>query len=281
MLTFDHDGITLAYDELGPATGDPVLFLHGITGARSTWHDIAGEVASDHHVFTLDHRGHGGSGRAPGTYDVEHWGGDAISFIESVIGAPVFIVGHSLGGLVGADVIARRPDLVRAGLLEDPPLYLGDKAEFESSLFAVVFELMLTQFREMQDREAPLEDYVASAAAMPALNGAGTMADLLGEDGVLRSAQATKDFDPDALVAALSGTALSSFDPGRPLQVPVHVLRAEPTMVAAFRPEDEAPFLTTNPDAIVELVPGASHLIHDEQPALVLERIRGVLSIDR
>src|SRR5690349_11519237 len=128
MPTFDHDDVTLAYDELGPADADPVLFLHGITGARSTWHDLAADVASDHHVFTLDHRGHGGSSRAPGTYDVGHWAGDAIAFIESVLGQPAFGVGHSLGGVVTAEVIARRPDLVGAALLEDPPLFLGDKA---------------------------------------------------------------------------------------------------------------------------------------------------------
>ena len=277
MQTFEHDGITLAYDVAGAEGDEPVLFLHGITGARSTWHDTAAALAAEHRVFTLDHRGHGDSSRAPGTYDVEHWAGDAIALLDEVVGRPAFLVGHSLGGVVAAEVIGRRPDLVRAALLEDPPLFLADQAEFDASPFAFVFEMMLTQFREMKDRDAPLEDYVGMATAMPALNGAGSMGDVLGPDGARRSGQATKDFDPDALADAISGRGLGRFDAARPLTVPVHVLRADPAIFAAFRAEDEAPFLATNLHATVEVVPGASHLIHDEQPALVLARIRSLI----
>ncbi|MCU1352448.1 MAG: alpha/beta hydrolase fold protein, partial [Acidimicrobiales bacterium] len=258
-------------------SGEPVLLLHGITGARSTWHDIAAAVAVDHRVFTLDHRGHGDSSHAPGTYDIEHWATDAIAVLERVVGRPAFVVGHSLGGVVAAEVIGRRPDLVRAALLEDPPLYLGDKATFDASPLAAVFGLMLAQFRAMRDRGASLDEYVAGTAAVPALNGAGTLGDVLGPEGTRRWAQATKDFDPEALADAISGTGLRAHDPTRPLTVPVHVLRAEPALFAAFRPDDEAAFLATNPHATVELVPAASHLIHDEQPALVLERIRALV----
>ena len=46
----------------------PVVFVHGLTGARSTWHGIAAEVSSDHHVYSVDLRGHGGSSKGGG-----HW----------------------------------------------------------------------------------------------------------------------------------------------------------------------------------------------------------------
>jgi pimeloyl-ACP methyl ester carboxylesterase len=112
---------------------------------------------------------------------------------------------------------------------------------------------------------------------MPALNGAGTMADVLGPEGLRRAAQASMDFDPEALTAAIDG-ALADHDPTRRIGVPVAVLRAEPALAAAFRPQDEGPFLAANPHATVELVPGASHLIHDEQPARFLAKLRAFLA---
>jgi pimeloyl-ACP methyl ester carboxylesterase len=275
MATFaTPDGTTIAFDVEGPEGAPPVVFVHGIIGARSTWHDIAAELAADHRTYCIDLRGHGGSTKG-GPYDIEHYTDDLIAFLEGVIGEPAVLVGHSLGGVVSAETIMRRPDLVSRALLEDPPMFLASGSDFESSPFAIVFPLMLADIREKQERLAPADDYIAGLAAMPALNGAGTMADVLGPDGSARDAQAKKDFDTNALQAAIDG-ALRRHDPTRSMAVPVVVLRAE--VFAAFRPEDEPRLLAANPDASVEVVPGSSHLIHDEQPALVTKRLREFLS---
>jgi pimeloyl-ACP methyl ester carboxylesterase len=270
------DGTTIAYDMDGPEGAPPIVFLHGLTGAGSTWHDIAADLSADHRTYVVDLRGHGGSTKG-GPYDAEHYAGDVIAFLEGVVREPATLVGHSLGGVVSAETIMRRPELVTRALLEDPPMFLagGGGAEFETSPFAIVFPLMLADIREKQQRDAPLDDYIAGLAAMPALSGAGTMADVLGPDGSASEAQAKKDFDTDALQAAIDG-GLGDHDPTRAMAVPVLVLRAE--VFAAFRPEDEPRLLETNPGAVVELVPGTSHLIHDEQPAVLTKRLREFLS---
>ena len=275
MATFTTpDGTMIAFDVEGPEGAPPVVFVHGIVGARSTWHDIAADLAADHRTYCIDLRGHGGSTKG-GPYDIEHYTDDLVAFLEGVIGEPVVLVGHSLGGVVSAETIMRRPDLVSRALLEDPPMFLASGSDFESSTFAMVFPLMLADIREKQDRLAPADEYIADLAAMPALNGAGTMADILGPDGSARDAQAKKDFDTNALQAAIDG-ALRRHDPTRSMAVPVVVLRAE--VFAAFRPEDEPRLLAANPHATVEIVPRSSHLIHDEQPARVTKRLREFLS---
>lgn len=253
-----------------------MVFVHGLTGARSTWHGIAADLSTDHRTYSVDLRGHGGSSKG-GPYDAEHYTDDLIAFLESVVGEPAVLVGHSLGGLVSAETIMRRPDLVTRALLEDPPMFVAGAGggEFDSSPFALVFPLMLADIRDKQERNAPLEDYIAGFVAMPSLTGAGTMADVLGPEGSAREAQAKKDFDPDALQAAIDHS-LGDHDPTRSMAVPVLVLRAE--VFPAFRPEDEASLLAGNPDAVVELVPGSSHLIHDEQPELFAKRLRTFLS---
>ena len=275
MATFaTPDGTTVAFDVEGPEDAPPVVFVHGIIGARSTWHDISADLATDHRTYCIDLRGHGGSTKG-GPYDIEHYTDDLIAFLEGVISEPAVLVGHSLGGVVSAETIMRRPDLVSRALLEDPPMFLASGSDFESSTFAIVFPLMLADIREKQERLAPADEYIAGLAAMPALNGAGTMADVLGPDGSARDAQAKRDFDTNALQAAIDG-ALRRHDPTRSMAVPVVVLRAE--VFAAFRPEDEPRLLAANPHASVEVVPGSSHLIHDEQPALVTKRLREFLS---
>jgi pimeloyl-ACP methyl ester carboxylesterase len=275
MATLAHDGIELAYDVAGPESAPAVVFAHGLSGARSTWHDVVPAIAADHRVVTYDHRGHGGSSHAPDTYDIEHWAGDLVAILEQVVGEPAFLVGHSLGGVVAAQVIGDRPDLVRGAVLEDPPLFIGSAEVLASTPFGFVFPLMRDSFREMRARGATLDEYVVSTGSTPALNGAGTFLDLFGPQAIARQAQATKDLDPETMESAITGAALGGFDPSRPLPVPVLVLQAE--LFAAFRPEDEAFFLAANPTAVVELVPGASHLIHDELPALVAEKVRGFL----
>ena len=275
MATFrTPNGTMIAFDVEGPEGATPVVFVHGIIGARSTWHDIAADLAADHRTYCIDLRGHGGSTKG-GPYDIEHYTDDLVAFLKGVIAEPAVLVGHSLGGVVSAETIMRRPDLVSRALLEDPPMFLASGSDFESSTFAIVFPLMLADIREKQERLAPADEYIAGLAAMPALNGAGTMADVLGPDGSARDAQAKKDFDTNALQAAIDG-ALRRHDPSRSMAVPVVVLRAE--VFAAFRPEDEPRLLAANPHASVEVVPGSSHLIHDEQPELVTKRLREFLS---
>ena len=77
----------------------------------------------------MDFRGHGESDRAPGTYRLEDYVADALSVLER-LGQPAQLVGHSLGGAVAWTVAQRRPELVRAAFLEDPPPYMGEPEEY-------------------------------------------------------------------------------------------------------------------------------------------------------
>jgi pimeloyl-ACP methyl ester carboxylesterase len=53
----------------------------------------------------------------------EEYVGDTGEFLRRVVGEPAYIVGHSLGALVAIQLGAVAPELVRAMVLEDPPLY--------------------------------------------------------------------------------------------------------------------------------------------------------------
>ena len=107
----------------------------------------------------------------------------------------------------------------------------------------------------------------------PAFTGEGTLADVLGPEGTTAQAHALRNVDPEVFTPVIDRTALASARPDVPLRCPVRVLRADPSVAAAFTSEDASRFGATNPHASVVVVNGASHAIHDEQP----ERFRAEL----
>ena len=92
-------------------------------------------TAPTHSVLRLDFRGHGDSDRAPGAYGMPEYVSDAVAVCEQLAQRPCVVVGHSLGGATAAALAQQRPDLVRAVVLEDAPLFLNDGLG-ENSLLA-------------------------------------------------------------------------------------------------------------------------------------------------
>ncbi len=129
------DGTTLAYADHG-GDGEPVLLVHGITECDETWRPVIDRLATSHHVFTMDLRGHGASGPAD-DYSLESMAGDVIAVLTATetLGS-AHLVGHSLGGMVVSAVAAGAP--VASAVNVDQSLKLGSFKEqlggFESML---------------------------------------------------------------------------------------------------------------------------------------------------
>lgn len=123
-----HTGdITLNYVE-GPANGKPALvFIHGQT---MTWEEyvlIMPLLVSDFRVYAVTVRGHGKSSKTPGQYTFVNMGADMVAFLGEVVREPAVVVGNSSGGVLTAWLAAYAPPgLVRAIVLEDPPLFRCD-----------------------------------------------------------------------------------------------------------------------------------------------------------
>ena len=103
--------------------GPAMLMIHGIGGAKINWMLLAPLLAQRFHVRALDLPGFGETplaGRRAGL-DAQR---DLVSrCIDEVVGAPVVLVGHSMGGLIAMMVASRRPELVdRLVLFACPPV---------------------------------------------------------------------------------------------------------------------------------------------------------------
>lgn len=118
---FSVDGFELAWDEWGSGDGTPLVLCHGFSGSS---HDFAlhiEDLADDRRVATIDHRGHGLSSNSGSVddYTVEKIVADVIAWIDTEIGAPADLLGHSMGGRVAMRLAVERPDLLRSLVLMD------------------------------------------------------------------------------------------------------------------------------------------------------------------
>ena len=111
------DGVYLAVVEFG-GSGTPILLLHGLMGRATTWWPVAQWLRRYGRVVGVDARGHGRS-QASGPWTTERLAADAAEVLEGLDAGPAVVIGHSMGGLTGIELAARRPDLVRALVVED------------------------------------------------------------------------------------------------------------------------------------------------------------------
>lgn len=117
MSTFTHDGVTLAYDDLGSGS-PPLLLLHGWAVDRSYLSAQADYFARRHRVVAVDHRGHGSSGRPGRGYSIETFADDAAALCRHCSLRGAVVVGHSMGGSVALSLASRHRDLgIRALIL--------------------------------------------------------------------------------------------------------------------------------------------------------------------
>jgi pimeloyl-ACP methyl ester carboxylesterase len=82
----------------GDPENDAVIFLHGGGQTRHAWGQTAARIAqSGFHAISIDLRGHGESDWTK-QYSHQDFGGDIISIVRQIGGAPI-LVGASLGGV--------------------------------------------------------------------------------------------------------------------------------------------------------------------------------------
>ena len=116
----------------GDTDNPPLVFVHG-GGAHSGWWDhIAPLFTATHRIVALDLSGHGDSGARP-EYSMSMWAREVLAAAEaSGSSARPAVVGHSMGGWVGAAAATRYGKQIDSVLIIDSPL--RDRVPDESRL---------------------------------------------------------------------------------------------------------------------------------------------------
>lgn len=255
MMTSATPELVVHVFGLADPAAPTLVLLHGITDSGSTWGDAVRRWQATYRIAAIDALGHGQSPRF--TADelahepAEHAYGATIAAIErlEVASGPAILVGHSMGGAMATAIIARRPELVLAAVLEDPAWpHPKDSAA----------DAMLPR-RWAEERQRFVDDPVGTVAAERPKHPGWPEAEL--------EPWATAKRETDPAFLALGRTGISLRDPwprlvaqiGRPTLV---VTGTEETIVPQSRSIVDA---ISNPEIEIVVVGGAGHCVRRDR----------------
>lgn len=259
---FDTGEVSLHVME-GPASGPPLVLLHGSTSSWASWGILLPHLLEHWHVYALDQRGHGQSGRAADIagYHLSAYQRDALAFVRERVRQPAVLYGHSWGAVVATLCGAPGKDLVRGLVLEDPPVLLRRETPVMDPFieyFAWVKSLLLAD---------PRPETIA--ATLQQQNPGVPAAALTGW------ADALAHTDPVYLDALLTRTGVAQgIDFDRAIQdipCPILLLQADLARGGAMEEIDADLFRQNARRLEVVYFEGVGHGIHDERSTQVLE----------
>ena len=249
----------LAVHRFGRPLGEgapTMLFLHGLTDSGVGWPEAVAHWGERYAIVSFDQRGHGGSPRFTPEQLEAHPGdvmvADAVALLEQ-LDRPV-VLGHSLGGAVALAAGVRRPELVRALVLEDPAP-LGSQEPQRSVKRGAEFLDGLEP-----SRTAPDDDELVRRRreAHPDWPESELLVTGLAEQQMDTTYLEHGDWKPSPPWPELFGS----------VSVPTLVVTGDlPDEVIVDEPMEEGILALGNPGVRVVRLPGAGHCIRRDQPA--------------
>src|SRR5262245_60369888 len=201
--------------------------------------------ADDHRMLAFDRRGHGHTGDTDAPFHYADMADETIGVLEHAGGAPAHLVGYSDGGIIALLVALARPDLVRTMVL------IG--ANYHHDGLAP----------DVNDSFEPGSD----------------IANLLGDAYAQRSPDGADHF-PIVLAKTVemfrTEPTMTTDDLTR-LGIPALVMVGDDDAVAL---EHTLSLYESLPNGQLAVIPGASHLVPIEKPALVFEFAHAFVQAD-
>jgi 3-oxoadipate enol-lactonase len=124
-----RDGVTLSYTRHPAPEGAPrIAFVHSLALDRSLWSGVTAALEGQAEMVTYDCRGHGRSGRPAGPYSTGQFADDLADLLDHLGWTGTVVAGCSMGGCVAQAFAAEHPDRTRAALFIDTTAWYGPTA---------------------------------------------------------------------------------------------------------------------------------------------------------
>jgi pimeloyl-ACP methyl ester carboxylesterase len=143
--------VSLEVTEAGPASGRPVVLLHGFPECAHSWrHQIRALANAGYRVIAPDQRGYNHSDKPTplSAYRIDHLAGDVIGLLDALSLPRAHIVGHDWGGVVAWAVASLYPGRVERLVAMNGPhprharhVILTNPRQLRRAYYMFVFQL--------------------------------------------------------------------------------------------------------------------------------------------
>jgi 3-oxoadipate enol-lactonase len=238
------------YEAAGDPSLPPLVFLHGIGGAARAWRGQLEFFRNHYHAIAWDMPGYGGSAPLP-TVSIAALADALQDFLEQVDATKPILVGHSIGGMIVQQLLAKNPRIAAAVVLaQTSPAFGKPDGDWQKAFIAA--------------RLGPLDGGETLVSLAPTL-----VKELVGDDPDINGMELARDCMACVPEATYRATmlALMGFDLRNALKN-----IAVPTLVLSGSRDNNAPapmmakMATHIPTATYVELEGAGHLVNLERP---------------
>ncbi|MFP6748074.1 MAG: alpha/beta fold hydrolase [Alphaproteobacteria bacterium] len=251
----------IAFDEVG--SGSPLLFLHGIGGNRTNWHEQLLACAPQFRAMAWDARGYGQSDDYEGPLDFASFADDVIRLLDHLGIAKAHLVGLSMGGRISQDLYFRHPGRVATLTLCDSfpgttPTLSPDKMEE----FINLRKGPLMAGKSLREMAVPLAKTLLSVTPLPE-HSRRLLASIeaLHKDSYIKTIEASTCYDRPVDIATIS--------------VPMQLIYGAEDRLTP--PEIGREMQRQIPGARLAIIEGAGHLVNMERGEAFNEVLLGFL----
>ena len=177
-----------------------MVLLHGLPSYWQEFLPILPTLCLQWHIYALDFRGQGKSGRAPGQYLSKYYADDVEQFLRQNLDEPAIIFGLSAGGAVALAVAAKCPEMVKAIIVGDSPI---DTDMLIKWMTSEGFKYWFSVLRQLAEMELSIAELTRRIADIPV--------QVPGQDTPIRYGDRS---DVDAIEIQQLAITLSHMDPG-------------------------------------------------------------------
>jgi 3-oxoadipate enol-lactonase len=240
----------LSYEAAGDPASQPLVFLHGIGGAARAWRGQINAFSDHYRTIAWDMPGYGGSAPLP-TVSIAALADALQEFLQGIGATKPILVGHSIGGMIVQQWLAKNPGIAGAVVLaQTSPAFGKPDGDWQKSF--------------IDARLGPLDRGETLVSLAPTL-----VQELVGDDPDSSGMDLARDCMASVPEATYRATmlALMGFD----LR---HALKsiAVPTLVLSGSKDNNAPapmmakMATYIPSATYLELEGVGHLANLERP---------------
>jgi 3-oxoadipate enol-lactonase len=241
----------LSYEAAGDPGMPPLVFLHGIGGAARAWRGQLDFFKDRFRTIAWDMPGYGGSAPLP-TVSIAALAGALRDFLQQVGSTKPILVGHSIGGMIVQQLLAKHPRIASAIVLaQTSPAFGKPDGDWQKTF--------------IEARLGPLDRGETLAALAPSL-----VKELAGDDPDIGGMELARDCMACVPETAYRATMLAmlGFDQRNALKDIV-----VPTLLLSGSKDKNAPapmmakMATYVPSARYIELEGVGHLANLERPA--------------